>query len=446
VNDGGLTQAFQPVTAPVENPNRALELLREQALTIVAQASAPHMASLLRGSPKPPLYAAYREYMEGVDLYVHRDMPGAYAHFVRAAQLDTSFTVAMLSAATIQTQYPGPGGADSILSQLSNERDALSPTSRLWLDMMLAKRRGDLNEVRRLVTELARLLPESVFPYMRAHSYLELGQVRDAAATIRAIDPERGWMNGFYSYWITRSMLDHMLGDQDSERTDVVQANRAYPQNVAIATMAARYFASAGRLAQAESLFDDVVALTPRPGWDAGSVIAVAALEAAAHGHEDWVPRARARGLAWLNQLPSQERAFERGLFGVTWMLYSIQAWPELETRLDRLLREEPSDLRWLAFRSLAAAHRGDTATAKAIDHSFALRFDSGKESRGANAYILFARARIAAQLGKREAAVGLLRQALAHGHPFSVYLHTELAFAPLRGYPPFERLIAPKD
>jgi hypothetical protein len=48
--------------------------------------------------------------------------------------------------------------------------------------------------------------------------------------------------------------------------------------------------------------------------------------------------------------------------------------------------------------------------------------------------------------LGERDTAVEFLRQALAAGAPFTGYLHTDPAFASLKDYPPFARLITPKD
>jgi hypothetical protein len=56
------------------------------------------------------------------------------------------------------------------------------------------------------------------------------------------------------------------------------------------------------------------------------------------------------------------------------------------------------------------------------------------------------ARARIAALLGDREQAVALLRGAFAHGATFDLRLslHRDPAFASLRGYVPFEMLLAP--
>jgi hypothetical protein len=63
-----------------------------------------------------------------------------------------------------------------------------------------------------------------------------------------------------------------------------------------------------------------------------------------------------------------------------------------------------------------------------------------------------FGRACFAAALGKKDEAVLLLRDALSQGFPPkgasspAEVLRHHLALEPLRGYPPFEELIKPKD
>lgn len=56
-----------------------------------------------------------------------------------------------------------------------------------------------------------------------------------------------------------------------------------------------------------------------------------------------------------------------------------------------------------------------------------------------------FWRARIAALLGERDEAVRLLRQAFAEGYPAAdPRIHAQADFERLRGYAPFDALVAP--
>ena len=443
--DNVVKQVFQPVTVGEHDVQLAIDSLRRQALTIVALAVSPERASsLVRGSPRAPAYEAYREYVQGMDLFAERS-PRAYDHFVRAARIDTSFAVAALAAAAaLLYDNPMSPVLDSIFTALSAKPAALSEQSRAWLNAMQASRRGDIVESTRLLGDLARLAPASLFPFVYAQSLETLGRIREASAALRAMR-SAGGSTRFFAYWVSAGMFDDMLGDQDAARENVQEAVREFPRDIPIAATAARFFASTGQLKEADSVVDDAMTMAKRPGWDAGSVIAVAALEAAAHGHEDWVPHARARGLAWYNGLSADERAREAKGFGLTWVLYSIQAWPELEARVTQLAHDAPNDPRWIGYQGLIAAHRGDTTSARRAERSLAAFPLPPNPPPGAIGFFLQGRARIAAMLGDREGAVELLSRALANGARFTVYLHTEPAFASLRGYPPFTRLVTPR-
>jgi len=54
-------------------------------------------------------------------------------------------------------------------------------------------------------------------------------------------------------------------------------------------------------------------------------------------------------------------------------------------------------------------------------------------------------RARIAAQLADSNAAISLLRQSLAEGYPFGVWLHRDIDFESLRNSSAFRRIVDPE-
>jgi hypothetical protein len=90
-----------------------------------------------------------------------------------------------------------------------------------------------------------------------------------------------------------------------------------------------------------------------------------------------------------------------------------------------------------LAVRGITAARSGDTLEAKAVEEEVE---GLSYSSRG------FVRAQIRAALGDEEGAVRLLERALYQdGHPYTITLHRNPDLLTLRGYPPFEELMAPK-
>jgi hypothetical protein len=88
-------------------------------------------------------------------------------------------------------------------------------------------------------------------------------------------------------------------------------------------------------------------------------------------------------------------------------------------------------------FRGIAAASAGDREVAEAMDRELAAFNDPYRRN-----VLTWSRACIAAQLGERERAVELLHE--APGRAFQ--LHASPYLEPLRGYPPFEELLRPKE
>lgn len=175
-------------------------------------------------------------------------------------------------------------------------------------------------------------------------------------------------------------------------------------------------------------------------------MFAVAGREAAAHGRDQLVPRIRERAVTWYNALPAEERAVEAQAYGLSWMLYSVQAWPELARRISQLA-PKTSDLQRVEFEGMVAAQRGDTVGAARA--SALLRAPRGRP--GVDDYLGLAR--IAALLGQRDSAIVFIRGALAHPAPDGVgqfggaiYLHNEPAFHRLLSDPEFRALVGPKD
>lgn len=129
----------------------------------------------------------------------------------------------------------------------------------------------------------------------------------------------------------------------------------------------------------------------------------------------------------------------------------------ELVAMLDTLVRQQPPasiggvdgthlvDIKGML--GAAFARQGNLAAADSIDRELAAEDPS--ELRGLASLW---RARIAAQLGRKEQAVSLLDQAFHEGTWFQPnapvdggFWHTDPDFEPLRDYPTYQRLIAPK-
>ena len=446
---GIVARTFQPVRAPLAAPTEALASLRRQAIEAVAEAAEPRLAQFSRGAARAPSYAAYVEYVRGLDLYIARDERRAFDHFVRAAELDTSFALAVLTASNTLPGFDDER-IDRWLARLNERRESLPPIQRIWLDQRLAVRRNDLPEAHRLSGELARLSPGSMWPYFYALVMSHRGYVRRARDLMLDIDPDRGWMKGWYSYWAARGMLRHSLEEYEEELRDAELGRERFPGNMATITAKARALAALGRRAELDATLTEALSAPSIGTWNAGSALGVAALEARAHGHADWVPALRARALGWYASLTPEQRDYEAESFGHSWVLYAVDAWPELERRLGRLEKELPPRPELLGYTGIVAARRGDRAGALRADSALERITRGISSDRPLIRYYArdatYRRAQIAAALGDRRRAVTLLRSAIVNGYGSRVYIHSDPVFEPLRNDADFIALVAPRE
>ena len=111
------------------------------------------------------------------------------------------------------------------------------------------------------------------------------------------------------------------------------------------------------------------------------------------------------------------------------------EAWAAGESNL----LVHPDGARDLGYMAALAARSGDRDGSS--------EFLQRLESSGAHPRsILWARALVAAQLGEHDEAVRLLRQAVANGLKHNAQFLHDFFLEDLRGYPPFEEFIKPKE
>ena len=118
---------------------------------------------------------------------------------------------------------------------------------------------------------------------------------------------------------------------------------------------------------------------------------------------------------------------------------YLAGDWQESMNMWAVLEEENPTDVDCLGYVGVSAARLGRRVDATNVDRR--LREWNQPYTFGRNTLW---RARIAALLGERERAVGLLRQAFAEGHVFDSELHRDVSLEALRGFKSFEEILSP--
>jgi tetratricopeptide (TPR) repeat protein len=443
---GTAITVFDPITIMPESALTAIHGLRDRAVSAVAVALQVRLPGdwSVRTSD-PPRYDAYLEYLAGGDALTRRDFEAALPRFLRAGEFDSTFTQAALHAGFVSALTGNAHMADSLLRIVERRQDRLTAVENTFYDYILAFRAGDHEGQVRAATELARRAPDSEWPGNLAMRALNAGRPREAAKMFAAMDPTSPALDGFFLYWVSYGMALHATGDYRAELKTVERGLEQYPGNTAIFAARMRALAARGRVAD---LLEGLVSMpVPESGhgtWTRGTVYATAIAELDAHGHTRAAAQARSLFRHWYRSLPAEQRLKEPPAFGLTWVMYFAQAWPDLQEHTRELLRFQPQHPNWLMFAGLAAAQRGDTATARMIERWFANRSDAELRREGFTYNRLHWHTQMVALQGDADSAMALLREGNASAWAYSVYHHADPAFTRMRALPAFMDLVNP--
>jgi tetratricopeptide (TPR) repeat protein len=168
-------------------------------------------------------------------------------------------------------------------------------------------------------------------------------------------------------------------------------------------------------------------------------------MELRAHGHRELAQELVERGLEWYHAR-TYEQAAEltgRALWSIKWNHAIWLDWAgeyaDARRPYEQLIEVYPDDITFLGNLGVLAARLGDKAEALRITEMLSTR-DDVFSVRSSTHW----RARIAAQLGDRDQALGLVREALSKGR-WTMDFHADWAMEPLWDDPTFQELLEPK-
>src|SRR4029077_3274655 len=245
---------------------------------------------------QPPLYAAYRDYVEGLESYMAGDNAEAARRFQQAATLDPTFLTARIWTAQsgllvgmYEMDVAWARRADSLISGLRLLRDRLAPFDRARLDFVVALRAGDLLERYRATLRLVDAAPGSIDARRAgALSALAALRPREALRRLEELDLKGGLMRGFEGdYWFFASEAHHLLGEHEEKLPATRRARPFYPADPSPLFDELRALAALGRIAEVDSM-----ARAELPGSGHADLIAFGiAGELMAHGHPETAQR-----------------------------------------------------------------------------------------------------------------------------------------------------------
>jgi len=443
VASGRVVRAIEPVSGRASAPVRIIDDLRRLIVGTMAVIADTANAGWSY-QVDPPSYEAYRETVRGVLSYFRGDSADAFRHLSQAAALDSSYVAPLIIQAHLLDLYRKWNRVDTLLRRAERYRGRFEPAEDAWLDFLRADLRGDQAASLRAASELLRLSPGSAeYAGLVALTALFQNRPQEALAALSRADPQRGMMLIAPWYWIHLTDALHEQGSYGQELEDARRGVRQFPDNLFMKYCELRALAALGRVSELEDQLRRALASVPaRPDLRDRLRLGIMR-ELRAHGYRAHAIRLASELVAELRSNGSDTTVSGRDVLARS--LYNAERWDEAATVLAGLARQDSDNVVYEGTLGAIAARQGNRSEAQRI----ARNLERIKRSYlfGSNTY---ARARLAALLGERDAAVVLLEQALAQGlrgwsFLGDVDIHTDPDFESLRDYPPFLDLVRPR-
>jgi len=437
-----LLGAVEPVSGSLETSMEAIEHLRQRVMVALATHFNPILNSWAEKASNPPNFEAYQAYIEGLELFTRREYREAIHHFEKAASFDSLFTTPLCRAATAYINLWQYAQADSIVRIINKSRERLAPLDRHTTDWLQAELRGDRAGTLQASRQAVKVAPAPRILYNVGRDALRFNRPQETVDVFAQIDPEQGYMKGWYSYWEVLTAAYHIMGDYRQELKVAQHARRHYPYLRSACNYEARALAALGQVEEVNKRLDEMLTFPPQRGWTPAHVMTVLAAELREHGHREASREMLERAITWYKNRPSEETATRNHRYSLAQTLYQAERWEEAQVLFEKLAEEDTGYFyfNYLGYLGAIAARQGHVEKAHRI---------AGQLHQLQRPYLIgqhtFWRAAIMSVLEEKERAVLLLREAFSQGHWHGPQVLRDMNLEPLRDYPPFQELMRPK-
>ncbi len=461
--------SVEPANGPRSDPSAALAALAQRALDALGERLlAPESgADISSQQIVPPRYEALAEYVLAAEAMSKGEMESHIEHLKKAVELDPAFTNALLglfAAYGVKLDWPE---ATRWIEAAEKTRAGLTPIGRLNLDMYSADFRGQVEAGIRALRELARLEPSRPSHRFILGRFLSIAsRAREAEQVLSPLfENERfvglGALNAVHVLSIYAGTL-HALGEHERELAEARRGVRRYPDDVQPWICEARALSALGRLSELDALVERAPATAFRRG-NLGWLYLEAARDLDAHGRVEASVALAERAVAWGRERAAAGEGEQRRVV-LALGLEIAGRLPEARRELAALLAAKGADPGSTWGQWPYDAEFADEVFLRGVLGGVEARLGNATEARrqaeairrvdrpdliGRGAY---ARSIVAASLGEKDRAVSLLKTALAEGltmaaiSPTCFVLHRSFWHRSLRGHPPFEELLKPKE
>jgi hypothetical protein len=456
---GDLVRAIPPVRVARMTSDSAWVEALDPLRSTVAMSAFPWLGPRTIPLGPPPRYAAVRELLLSLATSARPDSESranTLLHAARAMALDSTFLQVPLWRAASESMVAGASYSPRILAQMDTaimsvgpRRERLNEFEGLLYEFVVAARRADQGAMLAAQRRMHELVPDSPIARDLPYRLLDVNRPREAIAFLERARPTRSIDGKLLQpsetplHWATLADAYHYLGDHRAEREAAAQLRRLRPDALSSLRYQLKAAAALGDSAGVEELLaaGRVLPAIPQTYEFFGDLALHASQELDAHGHGELSASVLHRAIAWFESRRPEERPWRVRFRHAIAYYVSRNPAAALDTlRPVAALINSGSPL-YVGLAGRIAASRGDTAEARRIDAQLAAM---GNGLGGANT---LERGFIASMLGDKANAVALLQEAFAQGLSFNIRwrLHWFTDTKPLRGYPPFEKMLEPQ-
>lgn len=408
----------------------------------------------------PPLLDAFLEFRRGRELYMNHQQADI-RHFRRAVELDPDFAQAWMNLVVVHTNRQLCGEAGQILDEMEARLSRFTQYERARFRLARASHDED-HDARLRVEKQIFAMTDGSNTYGLGLAEMFLNRPSDAIEVFSEVpypsDPDPAPASEWRYWWLARA--HHLLGDYSEELQLVHRTLSYFPSSRMMRVRKGAALAALGRLNEVEALKGELTLIQRDPMLKM-RVFEELAAELRAHDLRDASRAMAQHALEYFDMRPAatqRELRFERAD-----ALILAERWAEAKNAADTLLLDPWRDPEgrmveegqramggfWWGDRGRVvalgrvgtlAARLGQSEEALQIDRRLGT-FDSSCPAGNRT----YQRACIAAQLGDRDEAIRLLKEAIAQGYWGFWGMHADIHLEPLWDDPRFLELIRPK-
>lgn len=393
----------------------AIRELRDRLMGFVALQYDERASALPGLAMRPPTFSAYRAFDRGLASYNQQEYAAAAAEFRHAWSVDTSFAVPLIYAAMAHWNRDEHDWVDTLVAMARLRRDRMSEYDQQQVEYLSALLASDGARVVAAGTRAVEIAPESRAAYNLGRDLIAMDQAMEGRRVLEAIDPDRGLMKGWPSYWTQLTHARHLTGAHELELEAARSMRQRFPASTVAFVLEARALAALGRTAVLDSLLAAMAQLPSGTYWSHGAALVVAGEELFVHHDSTRGLPYLERAVEWLERQLHAEPGRREHRYWLGSALYDLARWREADAVFDALSREFPDRAQYRGLAALTRARRGD--------HRGATRLLGAPPRHARGEHTTF-QARLAAIAGDTIAARTLYQRARGEIAPGFAWLH----------------------